>query len=127
MPRRFHWIDGLRGLAALAVLLAHYDHFFLRDPSGHLDLPNPGDLPYASLFSLIYGYGHLAVPLFWMISGFVSTHVYLNQPISARGFAVARFARLYPMHFSVGNMVAAIQITSLRLNGHEQIYGNTDL
>ena len=33
MPDRFVWIDAMRGLAALAVVVFHYHHFYYPTPA----------------------------------------------------------------------------------------------
>lgn len=80
---RIRSIDGLRGLAALAVVLFHYGRFF--------DAALPG-----------VSWGYLAVDLFFIISGFILSARYLES--IARGetsfgkFFVRRIARLWPLH-----------------------------
>jgi peptidoglycan/LPS O-acetylase OafA/YrhL len=59
--------------------------------------------------------GYLGVELFFVLSGFILTHVYLDQVGTGRfdwrGFLWARLARIYPMHLltlaGVGAMAAA--------------------
>lgn len=53
----------------------------------------------------LYKYGEISVDLFFVISGFVFTHIYLGDhsqfpPINFRRFFVARMARLYPLHIA---------------------------
>ncbi len=89
MTMRIPCLDGLRGIAAIAVMEFHFAIFFL---------------PQARLFDILPGLGraYLAVDLFFLISGFVMAHVY-GQPLALdlRGhwlkFGIARFARLYPL------------------------------
>src|SRR5271154_3749496 len=57
--RRISSLDGLRGIAALAVVLFHYNIFYLPQAK----------LPYI-------GQGYLGVDLFFLMSGFVMAHVY---------------------------------------------------
>jgi peptidoglycan/LPS O-acetylase OafA/YrhL len=83
----------LRGLAALWVVLFHYTalYFPRLDMTGH---------------SSLIGKGYLAVDLFFMLSGFVMTHVYYRAFCESvkenyRSFLVARVARLYPLHVVV--------------------------
>lgn len=79
-------LDGLRGLAALIVVLFHYttryDAFY-----GHRDAP---------LFSMPRG--GMGVPLF-MISGFVMLMT-ISRTKSIADFAVSRFSRLYPAYIA---------------------------
>jgi peptidoglycan/LPS O-acetylase OafA/YrhL len=86
-------LTSLRGLAALWVVLFHYTalYFPRLDITGH---------------SSLIGKGYLAVDLFFMLSGFVMTHVYYRAFCDSvkdnyRSFMVARIARLYPLHLVV--------------------------
>jgi peptidoglycan/LPS O-acetylase OafA/YrhL len=86
-------LTALRGLAALWVVLFHYTalYFPRLDITGH---------------SSLIGRGYLAVDLFFMLSGFVMTHVYCRAFCESvkdnyRSFLVARVARLYPLHVVV--------------------------
>jgi peptidoglycan/LPS O-acetylase OafA/YrhL len=86
-------LTSLRGLAALWVVLFHYTalYFPRLDMTGH---------------SSLIGKGYLAVDLFFMLSGFVMTHVYYRAFCASvkenyRSFLVARVARLYPLHVVV--------------------------
>src|SRR3984885_2342172 len=86
-------LTSLRGLAALWVVLFHYTalYFPRLDITGH---------------SSLIGKGYLAVDLFFMLSGFVMTHVYYRAFCASvkenyRSFLVARVARLYPLHVVV--------------------------
>lgn len=79
-------LDGLRGLAALAVVGYHYTTDFVEDyaPSGWVEV----DL----------AYGRFGVTLFFIISGFVITMT-LERSRSAGDYLVSRFARLYPAYW----------------------------
>jgi peptidoglycan/LPS O-acetylase OafA/YrhL len=56
-------LDGLRGIAAIAVMSFHFNIFFL--PQARLS----GVMP-------LLNRAYLAVDLFFLLSGFVMTHVY---------------------------------------------------
>src|SRR5215472_14129748 len=86
---RIPCLDGLRGVAALAVLLYHFNIFFL---------------PQARVTDIVpfVKSAYLAVDLFFLLSGFVMAHVYGRLLSSDRRahwllFAKARFARIYPL------------------------------
>jgi peptidoglycan/LPS O-acetylase OafA/YrhL len=107
--RRMPSLDGLRGIAAVAVMEFHFSIFFL---------------PQARLGDILpcLGRAYLAVDLFFVLSGFVMAHVYgealaTNWRASWRDFAIARFARLYPV-FAVTTVVmiiiAAVSATTIR-------------
>src|SRR5215469_5748632 len=99
---RIPCLDGLRGLAALAVMLFHFNIFFL--PQARLTEIAP-----------FVSRGYLAVDLFFLLSGFVMAHVYgrllgSNWRAHWRHFAVSRFARLYPL-FAITTMVIVSLVT----------------
>lgn len=82
-PHRFLVLDGLRGVAALVIVLFHTG---------------------SSRF--IPG-GYLAVDLFFCLSGFVLAHAYAATPIGLGAFVKARLIRLYPLYF-VGFVVGLL-------------------
>jgi len=86
-------ITALRGIAALLVCLHHYSKMFL---------PETGLV--ASQYTDFILNGYIWVDFFFILSGFVLTHVYhktffvsINGP-HYREFMLARFARIYPLH-----------------------------
>lgn len=124
LPAYFNCIDAVRVLAALAVVIFHYHHFYMADELARADVPAKATFPYAALFSPFFAYGYKAVELFWVISGFVFAHVYLHANVGLGRFALARFARLYPLHIVTLFAVLALQWISLEYADHWQIYGN---
>jgi peptidoglycan/LPS O-acetylase OafA/YrhL len=53
------------------------------------------------IFTWLHDYGYVLVDLFFVVSGFIFAHVYLAKgriETDAASFAIARFARLYPLH-----------------------------
>lgn len=119
-------IDGVRGIAALVVLIYHYVHFFMAGPSrqkaaGYMEL-----FPANDVFWPVYEWGYFAVQVFWLISGFVFAHVYYGYDSTTRSFFVNRFARLYPLHLLTLLVVAGLQALALYRLGYTPIYGNYD-
>jgi peptidoglycan/LPS O-acetylase OafA/YrhL len=117
-------VDGLRGLAACAVLVVHYRHFFMEVAGSPVDEATVRQMPFQPLLAPVYESGHLAVQLFWLISGLVFAAAYLGRTCSGREFAVARVARLYPLHFLTLLLVALLQLYSVSRTGGPQIYLN---
>ncbi|WP_135210334.1 acyltransferase family protein [Vitreimonas flagellata] len=81
---RFVTLDGLRGVAALAVLLGHA---FKTDSAERVNEVLP--------------FSYLAVDLFFMLSGFVIAHAYEHKLRDGMGlwtFLRVRFIRLAPLH-----------------------------
>lgn len=82
MRRTFDTLDGLRGTAAIVVLLLHV---------ASAETP---DLP-------VFGSAYLAVDLFFLLSGFVIGHAYearLSDGLTFGKFLKIRLVRLYPLY-----------------------------
>lgn len=95
---RFLFLDGLRGLAAVAVMLAHLGAEFN--------------------VTALMPHGYLAVDFFFVLSGFVLAHAYedrLGRVLSFRNFARIRAIRLYPMAL-LGQLIAVLSYLSLHLH-----------
>lgn len=110
----------------MAVVVFHYHHFYLATATDRGGIPPEADMPYGTVLGWLLAHGHMAVELFWVISGFVFAHVYMDRPTGVREFAAARIARLYPLHLVTLVFVAALQTVSMAQTGHFQIYANND-
>ncbi len=90
VTRHYATLDGLRGIAAVVVVISHAGRFFG---------------PYQP------GSAYLAVDLFFVLSGFVIAHAYgqklAGSYLSFRAFVIARVTRLYPLYAS-GTVIAAL-------------------
>jgi peptidoglycan/LPS O-acetylase OafA/YrhL len=78
--RQFHTLDGLRGIAALAVVLMHFGAY-----TGPIKLEG----------------AYLAVDLFFLLSGFILAHNYEHRfaaGLRPLPFLRARLTRLFPMY-----------------------------
>jgi peptidoglycan/LPS O-acetylase OafA/YrhL len=126
-PTHYYSIDFGRGLAALVVLVWHYQHFFFATAGAGSPNIARSNQPFYFALKPFYTDGWYAVQYFWMISGFVFAAVYVATPATTRAFVVHRIARLYPLQLLTLVVVAALQILSQAVCGHEQIYGNNDL
>jgi len=125
---RLYSLDVLRGLAALAVVFWHWQHFFFVGSS-----PGPFDaarLPGFALLEPLYTKGWLAVDLFFCLSGFVFYWLYAHRVASGRitaaRFALLRFSRLYPLHVATLLAVGAMQIAYWQTEGHAFVYPHHD-
>ncbi len=79
-PQRLHALDGVRGIAAIAVVLFHYSEF--------------NGTPW-------FVHGWIAVDVFVCLSGFVIAHTYragVEQGLPFLVFARRRLNRLYPLY-----------------------------
>ena len=96
-------LTPLRGIAALWVVVFHFSEIVAK---------------FVSLkYSLLLSKGYLMVDLFFILSGFIMIHVYRKKFQSGlssknfREFIVARFARVYPLHFFT-LMILILLVTS---------------
>lgn len=91
----FSFIDALRGLAALWVVLFHAH---LGDRLAHLSA-----ILSTAVVAIVFEQGGLGVPIFFTLSGFVMAHSLRNATISVdflKQFALRRFARLNPPYYA---------------------------
>ncbi len=80
---RYELLDGLRGVAAVLVILYHFGEGFATSPVDQ-----------------IMNHGYLAVDFFFVLSGFVIGYAYdgrWNGDMTARRFMLRRVIRLHPM------------------------------
>lgn len=92
--------DLSRAIAALAVVVMHWS-----------ELAAPGSAPpFGQSLDFFYRFGAFAVPLFFVLSGFVFDWLYAAriraQRIDAATFFVLRFSRLYPLFIATFGVVA---------------------
>ena len=82
--KHIHTLTGLRGLAALIVFISHS--------------ANESVLPKI----LGYGFGQIGVMLFFVLSGFLMSHLYIHEEFNkenVRKFVLARIGRVIPLYF----------------------------
>ncbi len=102
-------LDGLRGVAALLVVIYHiFEGFaFAQTTNGE-----------GSGLITTLNHGHIAVDFFFMLSGFVICYAYDDrwQSMTLGGFVKRRLIRLHPMLV----MGAVIGTITFLIGGHEQ-------
>jgi len=99
VTRRFHTLDGMRGVAALTVAFGHYNNWLLPLKAPHI---------------------WLAVDLFFIISGVVISQVYdgrLRAGMTTMTFMTQRYLRLYPLYF-LGTLIGAASGFATWATGH---------
>ncbi len=94
LPGRYHNLDGLRGVAALMVVVAHIESH--KTDVGISRFP----IPYLSAI------GGVAVTIFFVLSGFIITRLLLAEKettgaIHTRNFYMRRVLRILPLYFVV--------------------------
>ena len=129
--QRFYFIELLRFLASIVVIIRHYHFFFFPRSSASTIyvLNNMSVQPFYSLLEIIYTKGDYAVQIFWGISGFIFSLVYLEQRknTTSKEFFINRFARLYPLHFLTLIYVSLVQFVNYKIFGQFQIVPNNDV
>lgn len=94
---RLGYLDSIRGLAALVVVLSH----------ARMLHPSTTDIPLSLAVHSLSGMleyvatkigesGRSAVLIFFVLSGFVLAYSLLNKPMSYKVYAARRFFRIYP-------------------------------
>lgn len=128
---RFHSLDALRGVAALSVVLWHWQHFFFEGHALPHDFKPTQMLPMFEALRIFYQDGWLAVDLFFSLSGFIFFWLYAgtinDRRVTGRKFFILRFSRLYPLHFLTLLTVAFGQIIYKSVEGHSFVYEYNDL
>jgi peptidoglycan/LPS O-acetylase OafA/YrhL len=102
---RFSNLDILRGLAALAVCLFHFDRDSLFN---------------GTFYSEIARFGYLGVDVFFVISGFVIPLSLAKAGFTLQGiwaFWMARFLRLYPAYFATALLAVGLWYLSMMIPG----------
>lgn len=92
--RQLIGVQGLRGLAALLVVVAHLFEHGLGDDAPHV---------------LLFG-GRFGVIIFFVISGFVIHYASGDGPINPASFVIRRVARIVPLYWATTILVALLSV-----------------
>ena len=111
-PKHLYALDISRGIASLAVVLWHWQHFAYKGNSLPQEFLRENQ-PLYELLSLFYEKGGMGVQYFFLLSGFIFFWLYIDsikkKITGALEFGVNRFSRLYPLHFLTLVTVAILQ------------------
>jgi peptidoglycan/LPS O-acetylase OafA/YrhL len=94
MHKRLAFVDTLRGIAVLSVVLQHaLEQVVINQPTG--------SYYWAFHYALgeYFNFGRFGVVLFFFVSGFVIPYSFPKSAAPVRDFAVSRFFRLYPAYW----------------------------
>ena len=129
-PKRLYSLDVSRGLAALAVVLWHWQHFAL-DNSTTFQTFDSTSQPFYPVLKLFYDRGNWAVEYFFLLSGFIFFWLYFSsiaeRKTSFGSFWIQRVSRLYPLHFITLVVVALLQAAYVSHNGSSFVYPYNDV
>lgn len=124
---RLQSLDFVRGVAAMAVIFWHWQHFFLTGPG---ELADRSVQPFYVILQPLYDYGWIAVDIFFCLSGFVFFWLYERSiaegRMNARRFSALRFSRLYPLHFATLIYMLVAQMAMVRATGSYFVYTVND-
>jgi peptidoglycan/LPS O-acetylase OafA/YrhL len=110
MDKHITSLTSLRGIAAVIVVIHHFSYYLL---------PRIGKI--LSSHSHFFQNGYLWVDFFFILSGFIMTHVYgkyFSSEVSSgnyRSFMWSRFARIYPLHLLVISFLIGLEIAKTYL------------
>jgi peptidoglycan/LPS O-acetylase OafA/YrhL len=104
--QHFEILDGLRGIAALAVVIFHFMEWIFTDPSKNF-----------------IGHGFLAVDFFFCLSGFVIGYAYDDRiaKIGLRKFFISRIIRLHPL-VVLGSILGLLAFLFDPFGGNLELY-----
>lgn len=130
--KRLYWLDILRGLAALSIVLWHWQHFFIKgyfeDELAHKVIYDPSRYPLYHLLRPFYGQGWRAVQLFFTLSGFIFFWLYSikieQKDISLGKYLMLRITRLFPLHWVTLAVVILAQFYIHKINGSYFVYND---
>jgi peptidoglycan/LPS O-acetylase OafA/YrhL len=108
--RAFVTLDGLRGIAALAIVARHAPVFF-NSVSIYVQSDIGKPIALGPFFE-----SYLAVDFFFALSGFVLAHAYgqrLREGMPASQFMTVRLIRLYPLYLLALAMTSVIAIRQM--------------
>lgn len=122
MNKQIGALTSLRGIAATVVVILHF---------AYSTLPEAGVI--LSRHTRFFRNGYLFVDLFFILSGFIMTHVYLE--IFAMGvnrsnywtFLRARFARIYPLHLFTLGVLVGLELLKLFLPNFQAFTGKLSI
>ncbi len=121
-------LEGVRFACAFSILVLHYINLVEFFPQ--LDAPTVFRNPLLEKLRFFFGFGSWAVPVFWMLSGYIFYYQYAEKVYTrkVRGseFFLLRFSRLYPLHLATLLGVGVLQFI-LQTNGLAGVEPNNNL
>jgi peptidoglycan/LPS O-acetylase OafA/YrhL len=131
---RLRSLDVLRGVAALLVVLWHWQHLWVLGTDDLIvkneTIVDRTTEPFYVWLRLAYDHGYIAVNMFFVISGFIFFQLYHDRIAAKRirsvEFGLLRFSRLYPLQLATLLAVAGLQFVFHNLAGQFFVYPSND-
>ena len=128
---RFFLLDLSRAIAAICVVLQHYQHFYFVAPHTYVENFVRSQQPFFKLIEPAYKFGSVAVQFFFILSGFIFFMFYKkkieNKKINFNNFLILRLSRLYPLHILTLLAMLLFQKLYFSLNNEFFVYQANDL
>ncbi len=128
---RYYLLDIFRGIAAICVVLQHYQHFFFIEPGIVASNFIYTEQPFFNIISPFYKFGSVAVQFFFILSGFIFFAIYrekiFNNKISFKRFFILRISRLYPLHLLTLILILILQKIFLIFYSEYYVYPDNSL
>ena len=123
-PGTSRFLDTARWLSALAVVLSHTSALILSDA-------RHGD-PYTWTLAYLQNTGHLAVVVFFVLSGYLVggqelLRVIDGRPFDPRRYAIQRFSRIYTVFLPALLATVLLDTAGRHLTNGSQLYTNPAL
>ena len=123
---RFYLLDLARAVAAICVVLQHYQHFYSITPNVYQNNFLRIQQPFYEIIKPFYQFGSVAVQFFFILSGFIFFFMYkdmiFSKSISFKNFIILRLSRLYPLHLLTLFAMLFLQLLYNYLNDSYFIY-----
>jgi len=122
MYKHIKSLTSLRGIAALVVVIHHFSYYTLPKTGSSL-----------SAYSNFFNHGYLWVDFFFILSGFIMTHVYMEDFYSKvslnnyRSYLFSRFARIYPLHIFIISLFIGLEFLKIFLLNTSAFTGKFNL
>lgn len=113
--RRFEFLDGLRGIAALMVTCLHFHTLVVERTSAY----------FPAILEHLFKNGHFGVQIFFVLSGFVIAYSIRNEIITPSFFMrffARRSLRLDPPYWMTLIMLTALIYIGSMVSGHSSDY-----
>ncbi len=128
---RFFLLDLSRAVAAICVVLQHYQHFYFEKHNTYVENFTRSQQPFFELIEPAYQFGSVAVQFFFILSGFIFFMFYKkkieDKKINFNNFFILRLSRLYPLHILTLLAMLVFQKLYFLLNNEFFIYQSNTL
>ncbi|WP_427161993.1 acyltransferase family protein [Aliinostoc sp. HNIBRCY26] len=115
-------LTSMRGIAALSVAILHFSYY---------GIPKTGDI--LSAHTAFFYNSYLWVDFFFILSGFIMTHVYFSNFASGvnlhkyGSYLISRFARIYPLHIFMIVLFIGLEVVKYLLQNTSSFTGKFNL